>query len=667
LKKSQQKEEKEIFDIYTGDFIELNSEEKRELFSERFEKAYAEYNEEINRIDDREKQYFGTKEVKKSVNNKNNVKPTDVDIVPNLVYELLEAERDTTIPSASVKSRRSNKENQQAMVQNLLKFVEEEADLEKMQDETEQVTYLHGQALVEPVWDEKITYKDGFVKVNTIHPKSFIPQPGIFSIEDMDYFFIAKNITKEKIKRIYGKSINSGLTRPEITSMNYTTQSDELITVLTAYYKNYDNTIGRFVWCDNGEILEDTENIYSRYVMKCTDCKDDDGTDLIFPLNTHKCPKCDKELKKIKLDYEVLKRDVVVGKKNIEDPTTGQKTKEDIVVPAGSKIKLFDPKRYPIVQRINVPKSFWFGGQSDVDILDDKQNSLKKTAQKIDEKIIKSGSIVTYPKNMQKEFNNGTYSLLAIDSPDQINQIQVKNIQAEINQEIAYVEQLRKWGQQSLGITNSFLGENDSTAISGKAKQVQIAQSSGRLGSKIANKYQFYKELYRQIFYTILVFSEDPITMNVEEEKDGENMVMFDKYKLLVPCEDPNSDCDYEFDASYIIKAENVADFSNDPTFLYQITMSMVQANVINARQGLKVLDKLGFPLAKTILQEAEDEAEQIMQNQSSNIQSKGIELTDEDLANVVNNLDENTKQQFLNMSDEEKTNIIGQVTGLVN
>lgn len=312
---------------------------------------------------------------------------------------------------------------------------------------------------------------------------------------------------------------------------------------------------------------------------------------------------------------------------------------------------------------------FGFGGHSDVDVLADKQNSLKKTAQKIDEKVIKAGSIVTYPKELQAAFENGTYTLIAIDSPAQIAQIQIKEIQANITQEVAYVDQLRKWGQQGLGITNSFLGENDSTAQSGKAKQVQIAQSSGRLGSKIANKYQFYKELYRQIFYTFLVFAEDPITMNVEEEKDGENMICFDKYKLLVPSTD--RDYDYEFDASYIIKAENVADFSNDPTFLYQITMSMVQAQVINARQGLKVLDKLGFPLAKTILQEADDEAEKILQQQKQQqqqiaAQQQGMtdtmQLSDNDIATIVNNLDENTKQQFLNMPNEQKRQLIGQV-----
>lgn len=176
-RKKKQSEEKEIYDIYTGEYRELDSEEKRALFNERFNKALAEYTEEIKKIDEREKLYFGTQEIKKSVTNKDSKVPDDVDIVPNIVYELLEAERDTTIPSATVKSRRSNKEDQQSMVQNLLKFVDDEADMEIMQDETEQMTYLQGQALVEVNWCEKLTYKDGFIKLNMIHPKSLIPQP----------------------------------------------------------------------------------------------------------------------------------------------------------------------------------------------------------------------------------------------------------------------------------------------------------------------------------------------------------------------------------------------------------------------------------------------------------------------------------------------------------
>lgn len=655
---------KEIYDIYIGDFQKLNSEEKRELFSERFDKALAQYQEELEKINEREKEYSGTKKVKKSNTSKSAKPADDVDVVPNIVYELLEAERDTTIPSATVKARRTNKEDQQMMIQNLLKFTEEEADMEIMQDKTEQITYLHGQALVQPIWSEKLTYKDGFIKLNVIHPKSLIPQPGVFELDDMDYFFVVDAITKEKIKRNYGVNVNAGLTRPKLTGMDYSSQNDELVTIISCYYKNYDNTIGKITWTDSGLVLEDLEDIYARYVMKCPKCKEEDGTDIVFPLNKKKCPYCNSNLEKIKIDFEILKRDVIIGKKEITNEISGQKEKIDIIAKQGSKIKLFNPKKFPFVQRINVPKSFWFGGQSDVDILSDKQNSMKKTAQKIDEKIIKAGSIVTYPKQLQAQFDNGTYKLLAIDSPDQLNQIQVKEIQAAISQEIAYVEELRKWGQQGLGITNSFLGESDSTAKSGKAKQVQIAQSSGRLGSKIANKYQFYKELYRQILYMFLVFAEDPITMNVEEEKDGENMVNFDKYKLLVPCED--EEYDYEFDAAYIIKAENVADISNDPTFLYELTMSMINANVINARQGLKVLDKLGFPLAKTILQEADEEAEKIMQQQNTSNENIQSELTEDDLAQMVANMDENTKQNFLNMSDAEKMNIIGQATNLV-
>ena len=137
---------KEIYDIYIGDFQKLNSEEKRELFSERFDKALAQYQEELEKINEREKEYSGTKKVKKSNTSKSAKPADDVDVVPNIVYELLEAERDTTIPSATVKARRTNKEDQQMMIQNLLKFTEEEADMEIMQDKTEQITYLHGQA-----------------------------------------------------------------------------------------------------------------------------------------------------------------------------------------------------------------------------------------------------------------------------------------------------------------------------------------------------------------------------------------------------------------------------------------------------------------------------------------------------------------------------------------
>lgn len=651
------KEKTEMFDYTTGEYGKLNTNQKLKLFSDLFRISYASYQENLEKMEKRDALYFGTKAVTKSTNSKSSKAPMDADIVPNICYELIEAEKEMSIPSAIVTSRIKNRSQQERMLKNILKYAKDELNMENMQDRTEQTTYVQGHSYVEVLWDSA----KNFIGMDELHPKSVIPQVGVYELEAMDYFFIPRSRTKNFIKKKYGRDINvRGLKEmyPEFNNMGSgITADDTLITEITVYYKDANDNVGRFVFSDK-TAFEDNPNIYSRAFKTCTnpDCKEEDGTDVIVPVSHEgNCPLCDGALTTKVSDTEKLESDVTKPGKD-KDTETGKMVIETI--PAGTEVKLFNPKVYPVVQRINVPEPFSFGGHSDVDTIEDKQNALKKTATKVDEKINKSGVIVTMKRGTKAKLTNETYQVIEVDDPAQLAMITVKDLKASIGEEIAYIDRLRESAKNTLGITNSWLGQPDATAQSGKAKQVQVQQSAGRFASKMVNKYKFYKDLYRMFLYFVIVFSDEPIYLGAENDLDDGEADLFNKYILL----EQDKDNKYFFDDSYVIRSENNPDFTNDKQFLFEVTMQLITGQIIDAKQGMKILKQLGFPLAETIINEAETEAtNQLAIDRATGRGSQGNE---EAIMEVMKNLPPEHKQKYLQMSPEEQKAFISEALG---
>ena len=60
-------------------------------------------------------------------------------------------------------------------------------------------------------WDNEVRTHTtrGALSVTLLHPKQFIPQPGVYSIPEMDYFFIQLAQTKDYIKAKYGRDVSA--------------------------------------------------------------------------------------------------------------------------------------------------------------------------------------------------------------------------------------------------------------------------------------------------------------------------------------------------------------------------------------------------------------------------------------------------------------------------
>lgn len=190
----------------------------------------------------------------------------------------------------------------------------------------------------------------------------------------------------------------------------------DLVTVNTAYYRNDHNGIGVYIWCDTVELLS-MEDYQARHLDRCKKCG--------AVMENGVCPECgSKESVKSNEDYEELIDTITVkvdGSKSPEQvnpdvekqtPVTdenGQPVLDETGQPMitteheKKKIPYYKPNVYPIVLRKNISEQDKLLGGSDVPVIIDQQDTIKKLGSKINEKLLKGGSYLTLPRGKDRK------------------------------------------------------------------------------------------------------------------------------------------------------------------------------------------------------------------------------------------------------------------------
>jgi hypothetical protein len=490
--------------------------------------------------DEREAIYLGTSSVDANVNNTNmqNGKRKKANNVVNLVLEFIETNVDSTIPLPSVKTKLPGYEFQADMIENSLTSDITELGITAINDVNERVTPVQGYSAMLVGWnpDFKHHLYRGELSLESIHPKRIIPQPGVYELDHMDYFFILSSVTKIFIKKRYDVDLeNEGEQFPGIDYLNSNISqphNPDKVTEIVCWYKNDDGDVSKFVWCEN-EILEDLPNFYARRV---------DG--------------------KISSE-ETLGSEVTLA--------SGE------VLSVGTKVPYFTPTRYPLIIRENIPLNFSFGGQSDVDVIRDQQDAHKKVVSIIEEKILRGTAIVTALDDHRFNLSNELYPIVRGTFP-QLQALGVKSLQADISSDMAFANQQYMAAQATLGVTNSFQGKGDPSATSGIAKQIQVQQSTGRLRSKESNKYAAYKELYEIMFEFKLAFYDELRPFVTKDQNGQDSYGDFNKYAFLV--RDKAGELYYNTD--FIFHADAGQGLPRDKMWLFNSATEMLKYGAYN-------------------------------------------------------------------------------------
>ena len=278
------------------------------------------------------------------------------------------------------------------------------------------------------------------------------------------------------------------------------------------------------------------------------------------------------------------------------------------------KIPYYRPNIYPIVLRKNITAQNKLLGGSDVDVIIDQQDTIKKLGTKINEKLLKGGSYVTLPKDVDIEKDGEDLNILRLENPAQKQLIDTINLQPNVQNDQNYLEINYSWAKSSLGITDSYQGKYDASATSGTAKQYAINQAAGRLDSKRTLKNEAYAQLYEIMFKFWLAFSDSPSEIT-STNSDGSAMHdQLDRKEFL------RLDAAGEFywDDEFIFETDPTSTLMQNREAMWNQTDMKLQSgsfgpvgDLETARAYWTIMKANGYPNASVILNLVEERIEQ--------------------------------------------------------
>nr|DAW58027.1 MAG TPA: Portal protein [Ackermannviridae sp.] len=528
--------------------------ENLKTWKKRLEEARESYGSDKNRMKTYQGYYDGDRSVAQDPNS--SYSPSKkASNVRNIVYELIESQVDSSIPMPKVRAIHPEDEELAKKLEHYLENKIKTAKLPLLNDMMERNVPVQGGDFFHVQWDANagLHSQIGDIKVSEIHPKKLIPQPGMVEIEEMDYFFVQELYTKKKVKAIYGVSVEDcGNDYTDLAGEQSSTASinSDIVTVNTAYYHNEHGGVGIFVWCYT-EILLDLDDYEARYLDHCAKCG--------AVMQNGVCPECgSKKVKKMPEEYEEMAEGMEVKtsypmadgtfSRNI-DPFTeeeapqmdenGQPVMDEMGQPVMEmrkvkrKIPYYKPNIYPVVLRKNITQNDRLLGGSDVAVIIDQQDTVKKLGSKINEKLLKGGSFVTLPTGIDVEKTDKELKILRVRNAADKSLIDVINVQPNVQNDLSYEETNYNWAKSALGITDSFQGKFSSSEVSGTARQYAINQAAGRLESKRTLKNEAFAKLYEYMFKFWLAYSDQSSAIISTDSNGTANYDEIDRHEFL--------------------------------------------------------------------------------------------------------------------------------------
>lgn len=515
----------------------------------------SEYETELERMDERDAMYNGTKQIS-GIDGKAAKKSN---YVRNIVGEIIEAEVDSSIPMPKVSAKRPEDEDRAMTIEAFLRNELDYLPFEKINDMDERTTPIQGGDFFLVEWDnERYTHDTvGGLKISLLHPRQVIPQAGVNNIQDMDYIFVLTGTTKKEIKRRYNVDVFSEDEEfPAVRSNGGDVEinSDDLVTLVTAYYKNKSGGIGVYRWVGDTEV-QDLPDYFARRLKYCKKC----GNTVME--EERACPVCGgrlfehrtQETTQIDRDIDIeingglreyipQMTEPVYGEIPVRDETGaevldelgGVMTEYGVIEEARpNEVPVYKLSQYPVILRRNISKSGALLGGSDVDSIKDQQEMVKKLGDKIQEKLMKGGSYVTLPASVNVRKTDEELKVIELEDAAQKSMIDVLNIQPNISNDITFMDVAYQAARETIGITDSFQGRKDTTAQSGAAKQFAAAQTAGRLESKRVMKQAAYQELFEMMFKFMLAYADEPRATKRQNPIGDIEYGVFDRYSFL--------------------------------------------------------------------------------------------------------------------------------------
>lgn len=527
--------------------INLNGNTKLSFFQDLYNEARSHSDGLYEKLTQHLEQYKGSRKIDGS--------EVEASQVRNITYELVESQITSYLPNPSVSPKMWSEKNERnaKSIETLLRNKRDELPFEKLNDMDERFNPIYGGSVWFIEWDNSITTHNtvGDIKISCLSPTRFTGQPSIYDVKDMEYCFIQFETTKEEIMRKYGVS----LAVAEDTE-NDDDSDDKTATLYVCYYKNDKDKVCQYIWSGETE-LSDIEDYYARKRYACKNCGkrkelctcDKPKYELLdeeYEEITHNIVRSDGSI--IPAESEVIKDGQVVMQTVKQQATTEQgelifddesginlPMLIDVQVPQTEPTKLpfYTPNILPIVIRKNTSEEDSLLGQSDCEFIRPQQQAINKIESRISEKLIGAGVYPIVPEDLNIELDNSIFKKVFRARQSNFKLFGKLDLQVDISRDIAQSERLYDQAKRILGITDSFQGQYDASAQSGKAKQIQVQQAAGRLDSKRQMKNAAYAEIDEIIFQYYLAYADEPRPATYKDAQGRTQNRMFNRYDFI--------------------------------------------------------------------------------------------------------------------------------------
>lgn len=563
---------------------------KLAFFKQLYEESKAASDEEYELLDRHLEQYRGSAKIDGS--------DVEAKMVRNITYELIESQVTGYIPNPSVSPKMWSEkyERNARSVEVLLRNLRDDLPYESMNDMDERYSPIYGGSIWLVEWDNSITTHNtvGGVKLSCLSPKHFVGQPNIYSVSDMEYCFITFETTKEDIERRYG-------VRPEVAEEASSDEyaDDHTATLYVCYYKNEEDKICQYIWSADTEIL-DIDDYYARKRSYCKVCG-----------KREELCNCEKpKTYLVNEEFEEPIRDIICSDGSVipamsEVIRDGQIVMEEkqmmateadgspafemgadgvvtplmttVMVPKTEQTRLpfYQIDVFPIVIRKNTSQEDKLIGQSDCEFIRPQQQAINKIESRMMEKVIGAGVYPVVPEDCTVDLDNSIYQKVFRAKPNTASLYGRVDLQVDISRDMQQAERLYDQAKRILGITDSFQGQADSTAQSGKAKQLQIQQAAGRLDSKRQMKNAAYSELDLIIFRYYLAYADEPRPAVYKDAEGKLQNVIFNRYDFL----ERDEAGEWYYNDQYLFRADASMDVD-------KVRETLWQENRLNFQQG---------------------------------------------------------------------------------
>lgn len=514
--------------------------------------------------------------------------------IRKLAYELVQGRINSKIPAPKMSPRHHSDIVPVNVTEKLIRHEMDKMLAEDENDESEHNVCIDGTSWFKVGWNpfDNTHERSGNPIVEACKVDTVIPQPGIKNYKQMEYVFELGTITEAQCIDLYNREIHS----PD---------ANDVIPVVTCYFLNKDRYVGKFMWCDEtGQVICNDLEWGIRKERRCKKCDYKVNIDNV-------CPICGSKKFEYKPVKEFVLQEPLVAVKNPYRTGETQDAEQDQMVedslnslPAGTVIPHYLIRQLPFVpyRRIHSPSSKIYG-MSEVEIVLEDQDIINKMLNKAERKSARSKTYLTKLKDTRIKPNGEEITEVEVESPQEGQSIQVKQVMSDISEEITQANVLYEIAKSTVGVTDTDQGKNDPSARSGKAKQLQMAASAQRNKSPEALRNLAFAGVYELIFKNLLAYCDDMRSFVSLLPDGSQTEETWSKFMFLSRDDDGN----FYYRDDYAWSVDTATEITEDRASMWQL----IDNDFLNGTMGTQIdpnrallmywqmKDQFGYPTAK--------------------------------------------------------------------